>query len=113
MTNTTTTKPSTKPKTTLSPTTLSTTTTQVICEDYQFKCYKSNSCIHKSWICDSEPDCPNEEDELTETCSATVCTDEQFRCGNGQCIDNILKCDKTNHCTDGSDEKECSKFFLG
>ena len=78
MTNTTTTTAttytSTKPKTTLSPTTLSTTTTQVICEDYQFKCYKSNSCIHKSWICDSEPDCPNEEDELTETCSATVCT---------------------------------------
>ena len=102
---------STKQKTSLLSTT-STTTTEAPCLDFQFKCHKSNSCIHKSWICDKEPDCANGEDEAPETCSVTVCTDEQYRCGNGKCIDQILKCDGTHHCPDGSDEKDCSEFYF-
>lgn len=98
---------STKQKRSFS-TSTSTTTTEAPCLDFEFKCYKSNKCVHKSWICDSESDCPLGEDESVETCSASVCTEDQYRCGNGKCIDKILKCDGTNHCPDGSDEKDCS-----
>ena len=101
---------STKQKRSFS-TSTSTTTTEAPCLDFEFKCYKSNKCVHKSWICDSESDCPLGEDESVETCSASVCTEDQYRCGNGKCIDKILKCDGTNHCPDGSDEKDCSKYM--
>jgi len=89
-------------------TTTTTTTTMAPCHDYQFKCSKSGKCIHKSWMCDGEPDCPDYEDEAKETCSANECANDEFRCSNGKCIDSIQKCDGTNHCSDGSDEKDCS-----
>lgn len=28
-------------------------------------------------------------------------------CSNGQCIRNIDRCDRIEHCVDGSDEKDC------
>jgi len=69
---------------------------------------KSKKCIHKVWICDGEPDCPDGEDETDSTCNANECQDDQFRCSNGKCIEQREKCDGTNHCTDGSDEKNCT-----
>ena len=37
----------------------------------------------------------------------TACEANQFRCNDGQCIDNSLKCDRKYDCQDGSDELNC------
>ena len=35
------------------------------------------------------------------------CADYQFKCGDGICLHQALKCDGTPQCTDHSDEKDC------
>lgn len=40
------------------------------------------------------------------------CTDEQFQCGNGQCIDRSLRCDRKYDCQDGTDEFTCGKYKI-
>jgi len=39
--------------------------------------------------------------------SVIVCTDEQFTCLDGKCVDARRRCDGTYDCLDGSDELEC------
>ncbi|XP_061599830.1 kunitz-type protease inhibitor 1a [Cololabis saira] len=50
-----------------------------------------------------------------EKCGVT-CSDEQFTCANGCCLDPGLECDSTPQCSDGSDEQNCedlnSKFRI-
>merc|ERR1711962_407806 len=41
-----------------------------------------------------------------EKCGAP-CTEEQFTCANGCCLDPGLECDSTKQCSDGSDEQKC------
>ena len=36
------------------------------------------------------------------------CTNDQFGCGHGMCIDMDKRCDNTNDCLDSSDERNCS-----
>ena len=41
------------------------------------------------------------------------CSFSQFRCSNGQCISSSLRCNgRTGGCSDGSDERNCSKFLI-
>ncbi|KAJ8263918.1 hypothetical protein GJAV_G00143070 [Gymnothorax javanicus] len=40
----------------------------------------------------------------------TTCGPDQFTCTNGCCIDKALECDKTQQCSDGSDEEICEKI---
>lgn len=89
-----------------------TTTTVAPCLNHQFKCEKSQKCIHNSWICDGEVDCPDEEDEADKTCLARSCANNEFKCSNGKCIKERAKCDGTNHCSDGSDEKDCKSLQI-
>ena len=44
----------------------------------------------------------------TEHCfTASVCTEDQFKCGDGKCIDKEWKCDMDFDCDDHSDEHVC------
>ena len=38
------------------------------------------------------------------------CSFSQFRCTNGQCISSSSRCNGIRECTDGTDERNCSKF---
>ena len=59
--------------------------------------------------CDGYFDCRDKSDEAG--CSGTSCDLSQFRCANGEkCIAEFQKCNHRKECTDGSDEKECSKY---
>ena len=40
------------------------------------------------------------------------CTSAQFKCNNGECIDEALRCNLLDDCVDGSDERECGKDFI-
>ena len=41
----------------------------------------------------------------------SACRADQFRCSNGKCIQNEVKCDGTNDCPNGEDEQGCSKYL--
>lgn len=36
-----------------------------------------------------------------------VCKQNQFRCTNSKCIDEVSRCDGYNDCSDNSDEINC------
>ncbi|KAL3854930.1 hypothetical protein ACJMK2_014165, partial [Sinanodonta woodiana] len=62
-------------------------------------------CIHPSWLCDTESDCPDGSDE--KNCGD--CGKELFRCQEAPytCIPSAWKCDGEVDCDDGSDESQC------
>lgn len=70
----------------------------------KFLCNDRKTCIPKSYICNSEFDCPGKEDE--SDCDISNCDDltKFFKCRNGQCISRELICDDTGDCEDNSDE---------
>ena len=49
--------------------------------------------------CESEP-----YDALL---SLSACSNDQFTCDDGRCVDMGGRCDQRDHCKDGSDEKDC------
>lgn len=42
--------------------------------------------------------------------STTVCTEYQFKCKDGTCLDSRRRCDARYDCPDESDEEDCGKF---
>ena len=44
-----------------------------------------------------------------------TCNENEFVCGNGNCVRSSWKCDRDNDCQDNSDEEGCSgkKVLLG
>ena len=49
------------------------------------------------------------EKELVIFAEGNTCSDNQFRCGSGQCIEKSRKCDFTTDCLDMTDELNCPK----
>lgn len=87
-------------------------TTPVSCNRYEYHCRFSKRCVHISWLCDGENDCRYGEDEDKNLCSENKCSDKEFRCLNGQCIDSVYRCNEKSNCYDGSDEKNCCMYIL-
>jgi hypothetical protein len=46
-------------------------TAETQCEEDQFKCNSSGSCVSMNLICDGKKDCPDGSDEADEICGRT------------------------------------------
>ncbi|XP_064187625.1 very low-density lipoprotein receptor-like isoform X2 [Anguilla rostrata] len=84
------------------------------CTAGSFRCVQSGSCLPAAYLCDGTPHCPGGTDELHQVCglpppTAPSCSSSEFRCGNGQCISHSWRCDHSQDCADGSDERECDQ----
>jgi hypothetical protein len=83
-------------------------------------------CLPLARKCDGYFNCDDRTDELNCSKSliktkfsstyliylldSTACPTNQFRCvSDGRCIPSYQRCDFRLHCTDGSDEANCSK----
>ncbi|KAM5281293.1 enteropeptidase [Ctenodactylus gundi] len=44
---------------------------------------------------------------------AEPCKEDDFQCENGECVPLVNLCDGHPHCSDGSDETRCVRFFNG
>ncbi|XP_048846449.1 low density lipoprotein receptor a [Brienomyrus brachyistius] len=76
------------------------------CSPTEFSCGgRLNQCIPRTWRCNSISDCENGADE--ENCAPVNCTQDEFRCGDGQCVSLTFMCDEDRDCADGSDEATC------
>ena len=40
-----------------------------------------------------------------------VCTEDEFECGQGQCVPKSKRCDLKRDCANGQDEIDCGKTF--
>ena len=72
----------------------------------------SGAAVSFSWFREFSSFCSLIAVDISLPISAASCQSGAFRCSNGQCIRSSYRCDKTRHCTDGSDETGCRKLIL-
>lgn len=82
------------------------------CLSHEYQCRDRITCLHHSWLCDGEKDCPHGDDELQENCRNSTCRPDQFQCGDRSCIAGHLTCNGQADCADRSDEQMCGKLKI-
>uniref|UniRef100_G3U399 Uncharacterized protein n=2 Tax=Loxodonta africana TaxID=9785 RepID=G3U399_LOXAF len=40
---------------------------QQVCDPGEFLCHDHVTCVAQSWLCDGDPDCPDDSDESLDT----------------------------------------------
>ena len=73
----------------------------------EYQCQDHVTCVHRSWLCDGENDCPDGDDEKSPNCANITCRADQFQCKDRTCISGFLACNGENDCADKSDELNC------
>ncbi|XP_046665505.1 sortilin-related receptor-like isoform X3 [Homalodisca vitripennis] len=95
------------------------------CVDWMFRC-NNKKCIPYWWKCDSVNDCGDNSDEIgcepitvptsyvtpAPPSQSGVCQSHQFRCLNGDCIQDSWVCDNIKDCEQGEDEEHCQGTVL-
>jgi hypothetical protein len=79
------------------------------CVQAEYQCKDGITCIHRSWVCDGEQDCPGGDDEKPPVCQNVTCRADQFQCADKTCIHGRFHCSGKAECKDGSDELNCRK----
>lgn len=54
------------------------------------------------WHSNQSLDCTDESDETTVTCISFQCSDSEFQCAYGACVDRTAECDGVRNCADNS-----------
>ncbi|XP_060782751.1 low-density lipoprotein receptor-related protein 5 [Neoarius graeffei] len=79
------------------------------CSADHFTCATGEiDCIPMAWRCDGIAECADHSDEM----NCPVCSEQQFQCHGGQCLDSKLRCNGEQDCTDGSDELDCHSICM-
>lgn len=79
------------------------------CVQAEYLCKDGITCVHRSWICDGEQDCPGGDDEMMPNCQNITCRADQYQCADKSCIAGHFHCSGKAECRDGSDELNCRK----
>ena len=66
-----------------------------VCKDDEFTCLDHYFCIHSSWTCDGDKDCPDGSDEREEVCKeGHECKSDEIKCETGKCVHEHDNCDE-------------------
>uniref|UniRef100_A0A3Q1GGV9 EGF-like domain-containing protein n=1 Tax=Acanthochromis polyacanthus TaxID=80966 RepID=A0A3Q1GGV9_9TELE len=80
----------------------------ILCDVGEFHCHSHETCIPEAWLCDGEPDCPDDSDETDHVCAQEVvirCPLNHIQCiGTKKCIHFNKLCNGARDCEDGYDE---------
>ena len=68
--------------------------------------------VHIVDFSDSKDPCFSKPDSKIQKIKFTTCSDEQFTCSDGLCIDIEERCDQTVDCDDASDERNCKLLVM-
>ncbi|PVD27758.1 hypothetical protein C0Q70_12930 [Pomacea canaliculata] len=82
-------------------------TKRAVCGVGLFRC-SNGQCIEEEWLCDTENDCGNNEDEVG--CPTDCSGEHQVKCANGRCVPLEYRCDGDNDCGDTTDEQGCNTY---
>uniref|UniRef100_A0A8C7X7I9 Low density lipoprotein receptor-related protein 1Bb n=1 Tax=Oryzias sinensis TaxID=183150 RepID=A0A8C7X7I9_9TELE len=82
----------------------------ILCDVGEFLCHNQETCIPEAWLCDGEPDCPDDSDESDGlSCPRDKveirCPLNHIQClGTKKCIHFNKLCNGARDCEDGFDE---------
>ncbi|TNN03201.1 hypothetical protein fugu_000230 [Takifugu bimaculatus] len=80
----------------------------ILCDIGEFHCRDGKTCVPEAWLCDGEPDCPDDSDESDAICTHQVvvrCPLNHIQCiGTKKCIHFNKLCNGARDCEDGFDE---------